>query len=146
MASIASALSVSDWKAGASPADKVARLEALRADGRKVLMIGDGLNDAASLSLAHASLAPGGAMDVSQSASDGVYTGTGLGAILTMIEAAGLARRRMVENFSLAAVYNMIAVPIAVAGFATPLVAAIAMSGSSLIVTLNALRPGWKRR
>ena len=63
-----------------------------------------------------------------------------------MIEAAGLARRRMVENFSLAAVYNMIAVPIAVAGFATPLVAAIAMSGSSLIVTLNALRPGWKRR
>jgi|TARA_B100000378_G_scaffold120403_2_gene96928 Cu2+-exporting ATPase len=146
VASIASALSVSDWKAGASPADKVARLEALRAEGRKVLMIGDGLNDAASLSLAHASLAPGGAMDVSQSASDGVYTGTGLGAILTMIEAAGLARRRMVENFSLAAVYNMIAVPIAVAGFATPLVAAIAMSGSSLIVTLNALRPGWKRR
>ena len=145
VATIASALSVTDWRAGASPADKVARLEKLRAEGRKVLMIGDGLNDAASLSLAHASLAPGGAMDVSQSASDGVYTGTGLGAILTMIDASSLARRRMVQNFSLAAVYNFIAVPIAVAGFATPLVAAIAMSGSSIIVTLNALRPGWKR-
>ncbi|WP_233350481.1 heavy metal translocating P-type ATPase [Henriciella barbarensis] len=145
VATIASALSVTDWRAGASPADKVERLEKLRAAGRKVLMIGDGLNDAASLSLAHASLAPGGAMDVSQSASDGVYTGAGLGAILTMIDASSLARRRMVQNFSLAAVYNFIAVPIAVAGFATPLVAAVAMSGSSIIVTLNALRPGWKR-
>ena len=86
-----------------------------------------------------------GAMDVSQSASDGVYTGAGLGAILTMVDAARLARHRMIQNFSLAAVYNMIAVPIAVAGFATPLVAAIAMSGSSLIVTLNALRPGLRR-
>lgn len=142
---IAGALGIRDWRASASPAEKVERLETLRGEGRKVLMVGDGLNDAASLSLAHASLAPGGAMDVSQSASDGVYTGAGLGAILTMVDAARLARHRMVQNFSLAAVYNMIAVPIAVAGFATPLVAAIAMSGSSLIVTLNALRPGLRR-
>ena len=142
---IAGALGIRDWRASASPAEKVERLETLRGEGRKVLMVGDGLNDAASLSLAHASLAPGGAMDVSQSASDGVYTGAGLGAILTMVDAARLARHRMIQNFSLAAVYNMIAVPIAVAGFATPLVAAIAMSGSSLIVTLNALRPGLRR-
>ncbi len=146
VAETAATLGVTDWRAGASPSEKAARLEALRADGRKVLMIGDGLNDAASLSLAHASLAPGGAMDVSQSASDAVYTGAGLDAILTTIDAARAARRRMVENFSLAAAYNLVAVPIAVAGFATPLVAAIAMSASSIIVTLNALRPSRRRR
>ena len=101
----------------------------------------NGLNDAGSLALAHASLAPGGAMDVSQSASDAVYTGTGLGAILAIIDTARGARIRMLQNFSLAALYNMVAVPIAVAGFATPLVAAIAMSASSVIVTLNAIRP-----
>ncbi|MEM5517586.1 heavy metal translocating P-type ATPase [Henriciella sp. AS95] len=138
---VADKLGVSEWRAGARPSDKVERLEALRAEGRKVLMVGDGLNDAGSLSLAHASLAPGGAMDVSQSASDAVYTGGGLEAIVSMIDAARGARSRMLQNFSLAAGYNLIAVPVAVAGFATPLVAAIAMSASSVIVTLNALRP-----
>lgn len=142
VADIAWQLGISDWRAGASPASKVARLEELREEGCKVLMIGDGLNDAASLSLAHASLAPGGAMDVSQSASDAVYTGAGLDAIEGVIDAARGAKIRMLQNFALAAGYNVIAVPIAVAGFATPLVAAIAMSASSLIVTLNALRPG----
>ncbi|RIJ26390.1 heavy metal translocating P-type ATPase [Henriciella mobilis] len=138
---VANRLGIKRWTAGASPAQKAARLDALKAEGRKVLMIGDGLNDAGSLALAHASLAPGGAMDVSQSASDAVYTGTGLGAILAIIDTARGARIRMLQNFSLAALYNMVAVPIAVAGFATPLVAAIAMSASSVIVTLNAIRP-----
>lgn len=133
-------LGISQWMAAASPADKVARLETLREEGHKVLMIGDGLNDAGALSLAHASLAPGGAMDVSQSASDAVYAGDGLGSILKIIDISRRAKRAMLENFGLAALYNLIAVPIAVAGFASPLVAAIAMSASSLVVTLNALR------
>ncbi len=133
-------LGISQWIAAASPADKVARLEALRDAGHKVLMIGDGLNDAGALSLAHASLAPGGAMDVSQSASDAVYSGEGLGSVLKIIDISRRAKRAMLENFGLAAAYNLIAVPIAVAGFASPLVAAIAMSASSLVVTLNALR------
>lgn len=137
---VAETLGISQWTAAARPADKVARLEALRSEGRKVLMIGDGLNDAGALSLAHASLAPGGAMDVSQSASDAVYSGQGLGAILTVIDTARRARVTMEQNFGLAAAYNVIAVPIAVAGFASPLVAAVAMSASSVIVTLNALR------
>ncbi|MEE2878459.1 MAG: copper-translocating P-type ATPase, partial [Pseudomonadota bacterium] len=141
VADVAWRLGITEWTAGASPSQKAARLEALKSEGRNVLMIGDGLNDAGSLALAHASLAPGGAMDVSQSASDAVYTGKGLGAILSIIDTARGARSRMLQNFSLAALYNMIAVPIAVAGFATPLVAAIAMSASSVIVTLNAIRP-----
>ena len=145
VADVASRLGIEHWQAAASPADKAARLEALRAEGRKVRMIGDGLNDAGSLALAHASLAPGGAMDVSQSASDAVYTGAGLEAILSILDTARGARLRMLQNFSLAALYNMIAVPVAVAGFATPLVAAIAMSASSLIVTLNAIRPSRRK-
>lgn len=137
---VAEELGVKQASGGASPSDKTARLEALRAEGRKTLMVGDGLNDAGALSLAHAALAPGGAMDVSQSASDAVYSGEGLSAILTVIDTARRAKAAMLQNFALAAAYNLIAVPIAVTGHASPLVAAIAMSASSLVVTLNALR------
>ena len=107
-------------------------------------MVGDGLNDAGALAMAHASLAPGGAMDVSQSASDAVYAG-GLSSIVTILNVAKRTKRVMLQNFGLAAAYNMIAVPIAVTGHVTPLIAAIAMSASSLIVTLNALRMNWGR-
>ncbi|MEL7040555.1 MAG: heavy metal translocating P-type ATPase [Pseudomonadota bacterium] len=139
----AAQLGISDWRARVSPQAKVARLEALSAHQNKVLMVGDGLNDAGALALAHASLAPGGAVDVSQSASDAVYSG-GLRAISAILELAKRSRRVMVQNFGLAAAYNVIAVPIAVTGHVTPLIAAIAMSASSLIVTLNALRLNWE--
>ncbi|MEL7541741.1 MAG: heavy metal translocating P-type ATPase, partial [Pseudomonadota bacterium] len=121
------------------PQGKVDRLMALKDEDKNVLMIGDGLNDAGALALAHASLAPGGAMDVSQSASDAVYSG-GLSAIPSVLTVAKRTRTIMLQNFRLAAAYNLIAVPIAVTGHVTPLIAAIAMSASSLIVTLNALR------
>ncbi|MEM6666974.1 MAG: HAD-IC family P-type ATPase, partial [Pseudomonadota bacterium] len=140
---VADALGIETWQSGVKPAGKAERLEALGADGKKALMIGDGLNDAGALSLAHAALAPGGAMDVSQSASDAVYRGGDLMAVVDTVDAARRARSAMLQNFTLAALYNVIAVPIAVAGFATPLVAAIAMSASSLIVTLNALRQNY---
>ena len=103
-------------------------------------MVGDGLNDAAALASAHASLAPGGAVDVSRLASDCVFSGESLAAVPRIIEIARMARLRIRENFALAAVYNLIAVPIALFGWATPMVAAIAMSSSSAVVTLNALR------
>ena len=142
VAEIADQLDINTWQAKVSPQEKVERLAALSADGKKVLMVGDGLNDAGALAMAHASLAPGGAMDVSQSASDAVYAG-GLGAIQTVLQVAKRTRGIMLQNFALAAVYNCIAVPIAVTGNVTPLIAAIAMSASSLIVTLNALRINW---
>jgi Cu2+-exporting ATPase len=102
-------------------------------------MIGDGLNDAGALALAHASAAPGGALDVSQSASDAVYS-SGLRSLPVLIRTARMARSVMMQNFTFAAAYNLVAVPVAVLGHVTPLIAAIAMSGSSLIVCLNALR------
>lgn len=136
---VADQLSITTWRAKVSPQGKVDRLTTLRNQGKKVLMVGDGLNDAGALALAHASLAPGGAMDVSQSASDAVYSG-GLSAISSVLAVAKRTRGVMLQNFGLAAAYNLIAVPIAVTGHVTPLIAAIAMSASSLIVTLNALR------
>lgn len=136
---VARKLGIRRWTASASPQDKVRRLEELQAEGRKVLMIGDGLNDAGALALAHASAAPGGALDVSQSAADAVYSG-GLGPLPRLVKTARMAKNVMVQNFAFAAIYNVIAVPIAILGHATPLVAAIAMSGSSLIVCVNALR------
>ncbi len=128
------------WTAGATPQSKAKHLDALERAGKKVLMVGDGLNDAGALAKAHASLAPGGAVDVSRLASDCVYSGESLGAVVRIIEIARAAKSRMHENFGFATLYNLLAIPIALAGWATPLVAAIAMSGSSAIVTLNALR------
>lgn len=132
-------LGIDHWTAEATPQQKVERLERLQAAGKRVLMIGDGLNDAAALALAHASAAPGGALDISQSAADAVYSG-GLSALPGLITASRTAKSVMLQNFTFAALYNLVAVPIAIMGHATPLVAAIAMSASSIIVCLNAIR------
>lgn len=139
VAEISAELGIAAWRAKVSPQGKADRLAELQARGKKVLMVGDGLNDAGALAMAHASLAPGGAMDVSQSASDAVYSG-GLNAIHRVLSVSKRTRTVMLQNFGLAAAYNAVAVPIAVTGNVTPLIAAIAMSASSLIVTLNALR------
>lgn len=139
VAEVARHLGIPEWTAAASPQDKVKRLSDLQANGKRVLMIGDGLNDAGALALAHASAAPGGALDISQSAADAVYS-RGLGTLSHLVPIARRSRQVMLQNFGFAAIYNLIAVPIAILGFATPLVAAIAMSGSSLFVCLNALR------
>lgn len=138
--SAARAAGIETWRSDISPAGKVAHLEALRAAGKKPLMIGDGLNDAPALAAAHASVAPGAALEASQAAADLVIQGALLAPLVEAIDVAKAARRRVRENLQFSAVYNLIAAPLAAAGFLTPLIAALAMSGSSLIVTLNALR------
>lgn len=139
-------LSVDAWRSGLSPLEKGAALDEMKAEGLKVLMVGDGLNDAGALAKAHASMAPGTAVSASQNAADLVFE-HGLEAVAEAIVTARRARARALENFGLSALYNLLAAPLAIAGLATPFVAAIAMSASSLIVTLNALRlslPGGK--
>lgn len=140
VAPMANALGIENWRAELKPAEKIARIDALKADGRRVLMVGDGLNDAPSLAAAHVSLSPIGAADLTQAQADAVFLGERLKPVLDAIVIARRARTLMRQNLSLAVAYNAIAVPIAIAGYVTPLIAALAMSGSSLLVTLNALR------
>ncbi len=137
---LAEELGIAEWRAAARPAAKIARLEELAAMGRKVAMIGDGLNDAPALRAAHVSLSPAEAADVSQTAADFIFQGALLGPVIEALDVARKSRRLVFENFGLALAYNAVAVPLAVAGFVTPLVAAIAMSSSSITVTLNSLR------
>jgi len=142
VAEAAAAAGIDDWEAGLTPGEKCARLAALAAAGRRVAMVGDGLNDAPALAAAHASLSPAAAADIAQIAADVVFQGARLGAVAETLAVARAADRLVKQNFGLALVYNGITVPLAVAGLVTPLVAAVAMSASSLLVTTNALRLG----
>ncbi|MBT8426180.1 MAG: cadmium-translocating P-type ATPase, partial [Silicimonas sp.] len=140
VADLASRVGISEWRAGVTPQDKVARLRDLHDRGHRVLMVGDGLNDTAALAEAHASISPASALDASRAVSDVVLLGGQLEPLGEAVVTARSATRRIVENFGIAALYNLIAVPLALAGLATPLAAALAMSTSSILVTLNALR------
>ncbi|MEP3674619.1 heavy metal translocating P-type ATPase [Sulfitobacter sp.] len=127
-------------KANARPEDKLRILQHLKENGAHVLMIGDGLNDTAALAAAHASVAPAKALEASRSASDVVVLKDSFADLPVVLKIARATRRLSQQNFAIAALYNFIAVPIALAGFATPLAAALAMSVSSLTVLINAQR------
>ena len=137
VAPVAAALGVTAWRGGLKPAEKISAIEALKANGRRVLMVGDGLNDAPALAAAHVALSPISAVDITQMHADAVFLGDRLAPVLDAIVIAKRARHLMLQNLWLAVIYNAIAVPIAMAGFVTPLIAAIAMSGSSLLVTIK---------
>ena len=133
-------LGVARYAAALKPADKIARLEALKQAGRRPLMIGDGLNDAPALAAAYVSISPISAAHVAQAQADALFLGERLQPVADALRISGKARRLMVQNLGISVMYNLVAVPVAVLGHATPLIAALAMSGSSAVVTLNALR------
>lgn len=137
---VAKTLGITDFRAAMLPDEKAASLAALRAAGAKVLMVGDGLNDAPCLAAADVSMSPASAMDISQNAADIVFQGDQLAPVMQSWHIARFAQALVRQNFVLAMAYNIVAIPAAVAGYVTPLIAAIAMSGSSLVVILNALR------
>ncbi len=137
---LAAKLGIESWIARALPQDKAAHIQKLTDQGHRVLMVGDGLNDTAALAAAHVSISPASALDAARVASDIVLLGTDLSPIADACRTAEKATKRIRENFRIATIYNVIAVPLAVAGLATPLIAALAMSTSSITVSLNALR------
>jgi len=144
-ARVAKALSIPDVEAGVSPQQKCDYLQDLKAAGHHVLMVGDGLNDAPALAAAHASMSPSAAIDITQNAADIVFQGERLAPVLTTLDTARRSTKLVRQNFGLAIAYNIVAIPLAVAGYVTPFIAAAAMSGSSLMVILNAFRLKRKR-
>lgn len=140
VARFAEKLGLADWKAELTPVGKCEALQALASEEKHCLMVGDGINDAPALRAAHVSMAPATAADIGRQAADFVFTHEALDAVPVAIWISRRAGRLIRENFALAIGYNCLAVPIAIAGYATPLIAAIAMSTSSIIVVANALR------
>ncbi len=137
---IAGQLDMACWRGRQTPADKIARIEEQKAKAHNVLMVGDGLNDAPALAAAHASLSPSTAADISQTTADAIFQGENLTAVVETLAVARASRQMALQNFAIALAYNAVFVPLAMAGVITPLLAAVAMSASSIGVTANALR------
>ena len=137
---LAESLHIERYKGEITPKDKQNILYQRQHEARYPLMVGDGINDAPALAAAYASASLATASDISRSAADIILQGDKLSSLPKAITVARQSQRRVIENLGFAILYNLIAVPLAVLGFVNPLIAALAMSGSSLIVTLNALR------
>jgi Cu2+-exporting ATPase len=137
---VARDVGIETWRAELKPAGKIAWLDACASAGRKMLMVGDGLNDAPALAAAHACMSPASAADISQRAADFVFQGEKLTPVLEAIAIGKRARSMALQNFAVAFLYNVACVPLAMAGLVTPLIAAIVMSSSSILVTANAAR------
>ena len=142
---LASGLGIADWRGGLDPMQKAQAVRDMSAAGEKVLMVGDGINDAPALRTAHVSIAPSTAADIGRQAADFVFMREGLDAVELAVDVSRGAGRLIRQNFALAIGYNLIAVPVAIAGYATPLIAAIAMSTSSIVVVANSLRLNARR-
>ncbi len=138
--SAARALGISDFRSGLKPAEKCAAIEAMRSSGKRVLMVGDGLNDAPALSAADVSMSPSSALDITQNAADIVFQGDALAPVIEAMSTSKRAESLVRQNFIMSFAYNALAVPLAMLGHVTPLIAAVAMASSSIIVVVNAQR------
>jgi P-type Cu2+ transporter len=141
VAAMARRVGIARHAGGMTPRDKFDYVARLQAEGRVVVMIGDGLNDAPVLARADASLAMGSGADAAQLNADIVLTSASLEGVLITMRVARRAMRLVRQNIAWALAYNAIALPLAAGGWIGPWEAALAMGTSSLVVLLNALRP-----
>lgn len=137
---VASKVGITEWHGRMTPEDKFKFLETLKAQGRKVLMVGDGLNDAPVLSAADVSISPSTAINLAQNAAGIIFTGANLQPLLQVLDTARFSQKLVKQNFVMTVLYNLMVIPVAMAGFVTPMIAALAMSTSSLAVITNAFR------
>lgn len=138
--SLSKTLGIETFYAGVNPKEKFSLIDREQKTGKHILMVGDGLNDAAALSAAFVSMSPSTAIDITQNAADVVYQRRGLSSVIAALDVAKKSQRIVRQNFIMALGYNVIAIPMAMTGHVTPLVAAVAMSISSLAVVFNSLR------
>lgn len=137
---IARQLGIEDARGGLTPDDKLAVLKQLHGEGRRVLMLGDGVNDVPVLAAADISVAMGSATDLAKTSADAVLLSNRLDSLTRALPLARRTRRIIIENLSWAMLYNGLILPFAAIGWVTPAWAALGMSVSSLLVVLNALR------
>ncbi|RYJ59407.1 heavy metal translocating P-type ATPase [Pseudomonas songnenensis] len=137
---IAKELGIDQAEGGMTPAAKLTRLQALQAQGHRVLMLGDGVNDVPVLAAADISVAMGSATDLAKTSADAVLLSNRLSSLAQAFDVARRSRRIIIENLTWASLYNGLILPFAAIGWVTPLWAALGMSISSLLVVLNALR------
>ncbi|MFT4619714.1 MAG: Cu2+-exporting ATPase [Sulfitobacter sp.] len=140
VAAVTLQLGITEATGNCLPEDKAARIAEMTQAGARVLMVGDGLNDTAALTAAHVSISPASALDAARVASDIVFLGQDLSPLGDALVTSRKSIKRIRENFTISTIYNVLAVPLAIAGFATPLIAALAMSTSSITVGLNSIR------
>jgi Cu2+-exporting ATPase len=140
VSALAAALGIGHWRARCTPAAKLTHVETLRRSGQRVAMVGDGVNDAAVLAGANVAIALADGAALAQASAAIVMAGRNLDRLPALFETARRARRVMGQNLAWAIGYNAVALPLAALGFVPPWIAALGMTASSLVVTLNALR------
>jgi Cu2+-exporting ATPase len=139
---LAARLGISQWRAAQQPADKLAFVRELQESGRRVAMLGDGINDSPVLAGADVSIAMGSGTSLAQHSADCVLMSSSLAPLAEAVRKARATMRVVRQNLAWAIVYNLVALPLAATGMLAPWMAALGMSASSLLVTLNALRLG----
>jgi len=140
VAELARTLGFSDFHFGCTPEKKLEIITAAQRDGERVVMVGDGINDAPVLAGADTSIAPAKGALLAQTSADVIMLGDSLKPLTTAVAMSRKTMRIVRQNLAWAIVYNALALPLAAAGLVPPWLAAIGMSASSLIVVLNALR------
>jgi Cu2+-exporting ATPase len=139
VAQVADKLGIKNFLGEKNYKEKYEFIKNLEAKSKKVLMIGDGLNDALALKAAFVSISPKTSIAISQDATDAIYSGN-LNSVPIILEAATISIKVIKQNFTISIIYNCITIPIAMMGLANPIIAAIAMSLSSITVIMNSLR------
>ena len=137
---VAKELGIKQYYFEKTPDQKLEILENLRVQKKNILMVGDGVNDAPALMLADVSISPSSASDISKNIADIIFQGEKLQPILEAMNVAKKSNRIIKQNLAFSLLYNLIAVPFAIVGWIVPLFAALAMSSSSIVVVVNAMR------